>query len=111
MLDNTKAQKETLEMFREVGKARKKSFSSSTSSNLFLVPLYPLVKEMFPEELKQDDPLGGRTSHFVQSWENITKDQVILEIVKGFKISLLRTPVQEEILLNITLKKPPKFLV
>lgn len=111
MLDNTKAQKEILEMFREVGKARKKSFSSSTSSNLFLVPLYPLVKEMFPEELKQDDPLGGRISHFVQSWKNITKDQVILEIVKGFKISLLRTPVQEEILLNITLKKTPKFLV
>ena len=48
---------------------------------------------MFPEELKQDDLLGGRISHFVHSWEKISKDQEILEIVKGYKISLLRTPV------------------
>ena len=46
-----------------------------------LVPLeklenvHPLVKEMFPEELKQNAPLGGRISHFVQSWEKLTKDR------------------------------------
>ena len=51
---------------------------------------------MFPEELKQNVPLGGRISHFVQSWEKLTKDQEILEIVKGYKIPLLRTPVQEK---------------
>ena len=67
-----------------------------------LVPLeklehvHPLVKEMFPEELKKYIPLGGRISHFVQSWEKLTKDQEILEIVKGYKIPLLRTPVQEK---------------
>ena len=33
---------------------------------------------MFPEELKQNVPLGGRISHFVQSWEKLTKDQEIL---------------------------------
>ena len=38
---------------------------------------------MFPEELKQNIPLGGRISHLVQSQEKLTKDQEILEIVKG----------------------------
>ena len=32
---------------------------------------------MFPEELKQNVPLGGGISHFVQSWEKLTKDQEI----------------------------------
>ena len=92
MLDNTKAQKETLQMFRQVGKTKKKPFLAGfparnkqsprgsvgnhkrihlrqnfpkTSGNYLLqnisvklVPLqkldhvHPLVKEMFPEELK-----------------------------------------------------------
>ena len=51
---------------------------------------------MFPEELKQYVPLAGRISHFVQSWEKLTKDQEILEIVNGYKIPLLRIPVQEK---------------
>ena len=61
-----------------------------------LVPLeklehvHPLVKEMFPEELKQNVPLGGKISHFEQSWEKLTKDQEILEIMKGYKIPLVR---------------------
>ena len=66
---------------------------------------------MFPEELKQNAPLGGRISHFVQSWEKLTKDQGILEIVKGYKIPLLRTPVQEKIPLNTLVKENQKFLV
>ena len=54
-----------------------------------LVPLeklehvHPLLKKMFPEELNQNVPLGGRISHFAQSWEKLTKDQEILEIVKA----------------------------
>ena len=76
-----------------------------------LVPLkileqvQPLVKEMYPGELKQNVPLGGRISYFVLSWEKLTKDQEILEIVKGYKIPLLKTLVQENIPLNIPLKK------
>ena len=56
-----------------------------------LVPLkileqvQPLVKEMYPGELKQNVPLGGRISYFVLSWEKLTKDQEILEIVKDTK--------------------------
>ena len=40
---------------------------------MLVVPLeklehvHSLVNEMFPEELKQIAPLGGRISHFVQS--------------------------------------------
>ena len=52
--------------------------------------VHPLVKEMFPEELKQNVPLGGRISHFEQSWEKLTKDQEILEMMKGYKIPLVR---------------------
>ena len=69
-----------------------------------LVPLeklehvHPIVKEMFSEELKQNVPLGGRISHFVQSWEKHTKDQENLEIENRYKISLLRTPAQEKFL-------------
>ena len=36
---------------------------------------HPLVKEMFPEQLKQNVSLGRRISHFVQSWKKLTKDQ------------------------------------
>ena len=51
-----------------------------------LVPLeklehvHPLVKSMFSEELKQNVSLRGRISHFVQSWEKLTKDQENWEI-------------------------------
>ena len=51
---------------------------------------------MFPVELKRNVSPGGKISHFVQSWEKLTKDQEFLEIVKGYKIPLLRTPVQEK---------------
>ena len=46
-----------------------------------LIHIHSLVKEMFPEKLKRNIPLGGRISHFVQSSEKFTKDQEILEIV------------------------------
>ena len=70
-----------------------------------LIHVHPLVKEIFPEELKQNAPQEGRTSHFVQSWEKLTEDQETLKIVKGYKIPLLRTPVQEKIPLNTSLKE------
>ena len=65
---------------------------------------------MFLEELKQNVPLGGSISHFVQSWEKLTKDQEILKIVKGYNIPLLRIPVQEKTPLNTPLKENQKFL-
>ena len=70
-----------------------------------LIHIHPLVKKMFPEELKQNVPLGRRISHFVQSWEKFTKDQEIVEIVKGYKIPLLRTTVQDKTPLNKPLKR------
>ena len=70
---------------------------------------------MFPEELKQNVPPGGRISHFVQSWEKLTKVEEILEIVKGYKIPLLRTPVKDtspgKNPLNKPLKENQKFVV
>ena len=60
---------------------------------------------MFPRELKQNVPREERISYFFQSFEKLSKDQEILEIVKGYKIPLLRTQVQEKIPLNPPLKK------
>ena len=51
---------------------------------------------MFPEELKQNVLLGGKVSHFVQFWEKLTKDQEISEIMKGYKILLLRSVTSPE---------------
>ena len=73
--------------------------------------VYPLVKEMFREELKQNVAIGGRISHFVESWEKLTNDKEMLEMVKRYKILLLRTPVQEKIPVNTPLKEDQKFLV
>ena len=70
-----------------------------------LIHVHPLVRELFSQELKQNVPLGERISHFFQSCEKLTKYLEILEIVKGYKIPLLRTQVQEKIPLNPPLKK------
>ena len=78
---------------------------TSSIKNIRTGSAFTLVKEIYPGELKQNVPLGGRISYFVLSWEKLTKDQEILEIVKGYKIPLLKTPVQENIPLNIPLKK------
>ena len=70
-----------------------------------LIHVHPLIREMFPRELKQNVPREERISYFFQSFEKLSKDQEILEIVKGYKIPLLRTQVQEKIPLNPPLKK------
>ena len=70
-----------------------------------LIHVHPLIRKMFPRELKQNVPREERISYFFQSFEKLSKDQEILEIVKGYKIPLLRTQVQEKIPLNPPLKK------
>ena len=69
-----------------------------------LIHVHPLIREMFPRELKQNVPREEIISYFFQSFEKLSKDQEILEIVKGYKIPLLRTQVQEKIPLNPPLK-------
>ena len=99
------------------GTTQKEMATAFCNISVELVPIekithvYPLVKEMFPEELKENVPLGGRISHFVQFYEKLTQDHEILEIVKGYKIPLLRTPIQEKVPLNTPLNKNQKFLV
>ena len=70
-----------------------------------LIHVHPLIREMFARELKQNVPREERISYFFQSFEKLSKDQEILEIVKGYKIPLLRTQVQEKVPLNPPLKK------
>ena len=38
-------------------------------------------------------PIGGRLSHFLKEWEQITQDQWILSIIrKGYKLEFLQKP-------------------
>ena len=82
-----------------------------TSSTRKIRTRSSFCKRNVPREIKPNVPLGGRISHFLQSCENLTKDQEILEIVKGYKIPLLKTPVQEKIPMNTSLKDNQKFLM
>ena len=38
-------------------------------------------------------PIGGRLSHFLKEWEQITQDQCILSIIReGYKLEFLQKP-------------------
>ena len=41
--------------------------------------------------------IGGRISHFYQSWQNITNDPWVLDTVVGYKIQFLEFPHQSYI--------------
>ena len=60
--------------------------------------VHPLIRHLFPEKIVQA-PLAGRIKFFLQNWQQVTRDQRILDIVKGWKIPLLTKPKQ---------RRPPK---
>jgi hypothetical protein len=43
---------------------------------------------------KQNPALGGRLRLFMHNWQKITKDQAILQVVKGYQIPWLTKPIQ-----------------
>ena len=48
-------------------------------------------------ELISNVSLAGRLPYFITAWENITQDQEILSIVKGYEISFISLTSQEKI--------------
>ena len=66
-----------------------------------LIPLgelssaHQLVKKLFCNLKIPAVPLAGRLVHFLGSWEKLTKDQNILQIVKGYRIPFLCRPKQK----------------
>ena len=50
---------------------------------------HQLVKKLFCNLKIPAVPLAGRLVHFLGSWEKLTKDQNILQIVKGYRILFL----------------------
>ena len=57
---------------------------------------HQLVKELFCKLKIPTVPLAGRLVHFLGSWKKLTKDQNILQIVKGYRIPFLCKPKQKE---------------
>ena len=87
--------------FQGKNKQKKKTFF-----NMFfplIIPIddlknvHPWLKSLFYARKVPNLPLTGRLKHFLEAWEIITKDPEILEIVKGFKISFLKSPTQERV--------------
>ena len=66
-----------------------------------LIPLgelssaHQLVKRLFSSLKIPTVPLAGTLVHFLGSWEKLTKDQNILQIVKGYRIPCLCRPKQK----------------
>ena len=66
-----------------------------------LIPLgelssaHQLVKKLFCNLKIPAVPLAGRLVHFLGSWEKLTKDQNILQILKGYRILFLCRPKQK----------------
>ena len=48
-------------------------------------------------EVISNASLAGRLPYFITAWENITQDQEILSIVKGYEISFISLTSQEKI--------------
>jgi hypothetical protein len=52
------------------------------------------VRDIATEVASQDLPLAGRVQHFLSIWQFITKDQWVLNAVKGYIIKFLQRHVQ-----------------
>ena len=56
---------------------------------------HKLIKRLFSSVQLPNVPRAGRLKHFVRKWQFLTKDQSILEIVKGYQILFLSQPLQQ----------------
>ena len=71
--------------------------SSQSSAKSFQVDMslvHPLIRNFFPNQRKENIPLvAGRLRYFQQNWGKLTRDPNILNIVKGWKIPLVKNAV------------------
>ena len=70
--------------------------TDSTNKIATLEHLHPIIRKLFTKNIP-NALLGGRLPYFITAWENITQDQEILSIVKGYEISFVSLTSQEKI--------------
>uniref|UniRef100_A0A7M5V2U2 Reverse transcriptase domain-containing protein n=1 Tax=Clytia hemisphaerica TaxID=252671 RepID=A0A7M5V2U2_9CNID len=74
-----------------------KEVSHPPSNLLEILPMgkfpivLPAIKGLFPKEIPQT-PLAGRTKFFLENWKKLTNDQILLEMVSGYRIPFLENP-------------------
>ena len=55
--------------------------------------IHPLIANLFSVKIKQQ-PKAGRVRHSVNSWQRLTDNPVILDIVRGYEIPFILPPGQ-----------------
>ena len=53
--------------------------------------------EICQHSIPQDLPQTARLKFFLPSWERITQDPWVLEVIQGYKIELVTPPVQQSL--------------
>ena len=56
--------------------------------------IHPVIKRLLYVENMQNFRPAGRLQYFLKSWEKLTNDPFILELVKGYQIPFLSKPSQ-----------------
>lgn len=61
--------------------------------------------------IEENIPVGCRMKHFIYNWEKLSKDQWVLETVKGLKLEFIQIPAVQTKLSNchITSKEKSKI--
>ena len=59
--------------------------------------VHPLIKRLFSSNKVRNVPIAGRLKHFSKAWKKLTRDQSILDLVRGYVIPFQRKPFQSKI--------------
>ena len=78
------------------GEKPKISMLSSPDWLPALKHVHPSLQQLFPVK-EVVSPQAGRIQKFINNWKKITNDPSVLEIVKGWEIPLLDTPIQTKL--------------
>ena len=72
---------------------------------------HKLVKRLFSLGQLPNVQISGRRKHFVKRWQFLTKDQGVLEIMKGYQFPFLSQPLQQQLPREIHLSLKEKSVV
>ena len=79
---------------------------------LFRVPdfsnVHPLIKTFFLKKETPNIPPAGTLKFFINNWQKVTTDQVILSYLEGYKIPLVETLSQNSSPTPVSMKEEEK---
>lgn len=78
--------------------------------SLKVTHVHPLIRGLIPSTTKSL-PMGGRLKIIIPQWGKLTKDPLILELIRGNKIPLLGTPHQTMIPKQLGMTREQKLIV